>query len=118
MASKVQRIELRQFYDANIHCPFCGAKVMLGRAEGDEAGSMIGTPCEHTLFIGHHVDLEYRSRLFNEHLGLTDEDDLHGENIDEITDRVTLADAIKIVCQPMPNSGAEAYVGFAIPGEE
>jgi hypothetical protein len=113
MSLPIQRVVLRQFYNVNIHCPFCGAKVVFGAEEGSDAGTMVGLPCAHTLFIGHDVDLEYRSPAFNEHLGLKADEDLHGDNIDELTDRVTLQDAVKIVGLPRPNAGAGSYVGFA-----
>jgi hypothetical protein len=114
MPSAIQRIVLRHFSGVNIHCPFCGSKVLLGDEEGGAAGSMVGTPCAHTLFVGHDVDLEYRSEEFNRHLGLDTNEDIHGEQIDNLTDEVTLPDAIKIVIEPRPNAGANSYIGFAI----
>lgn len=114
MPAKIQRIVLRQFYDRSIHCPFCGSKVVLGSEEGHEAGSIIGSPCEHTLFIGHDIDLEYRSPAFDQNIGLDSGADLNGENIDEITDQVTLPDAIKVVGVPRPHAGGNSYVGFAV----
>lgn len=114
MPSAIQRIFLRHYSGGSIHCPFCGSKVLLGTSEGEGAGSMVGTACAHTLFVGHDVDLEYRSETFNLHLGLDPGKDLNGAQIDELTDGVTLPDAIKIVIEPRPNAGANVYAGFAV----
>jgi hypothetical protein len=111
----IQRVELNTFYDASIYCPFCGAKVadMEAAASGEKAHN----PCRHTLFIAHDEGFEYRSPRFDEKLGLvnvTDEDiDLSEKGIDELTDEVAMADAIKFASYVGPPSGFGSYVGFA-----
>ena len=69
MSKKIQRVELNKFYNASIHCPFCGVKII--DTEAAESGADPTNPCPHTLFVAHDEGFEYRSPRFDENLGLT-----------------------------------------------
>ena len=55
--SMLQRVELNTFYYVDLHCPFCGQKVV-------NYGSEVFEPklisCQHTIFIASDHGLEYR----------------------------------------------------------
>jgi hypothetical protein len=113
MADNIQKIELNTFYEAPVHCPFCGV-----RPVSDE---QVVTPCPHTLFVAHDEGFEYRSDRFNENLHLTGlTDDEVREMVDEteygfdgFTGRVVLPDAIKVAAYVGAPSGFGSYIGFA-----
>ncbi len=116
MSKTIQRVELNTFYYVPIHCPFCGTRV--ANYDGDEPEL---SPCEHTLFIAHDVDFEYRSSRFDENLKLVgvDNDDVADqfgddwEGIDDLTNKVTLPDSVKFAAYVGPPSGEGSYYGFA-----
>ncbi|NMF90978.1 hypothetical protein [Aromatoleum petrolei] len=117
MLSPIQRTELRTYYYTPVHCPFCGTRVM-GADPADETRI---TACAHTLFIAHDTAFEYRSERFDRHLdldGLTDEEveerwsGAEG-GVDGFTNRVTLADAIKVAAYAPAPSAYGSYYGFA-----
>lgn len=117
MTHSIQRIDLKTFYYTPVHCPFCGTRVM-GADPADETRI---TACPHTLFIAHDMAFEYRSNRFDNHLnlnGLTDqevEERWLGETggIDGFTNRISLADAVKVAAYAPAPSAYGSYYGFA-----
>jgi hypothetical protein len=120
MSNKIQRVELRKFYYASIHCPFCGVKVI--DREAAESDPDPTNPCPHTLFVADDEGFEYRSPRFDENRGLTntpDEDiELPDKGIDGLTDELTVTDAIKFASYAGAPSLLGFYVGFAPLKEE
>jgi hypothetical protein len=110
MSNKIQRIELNKFYDVDIHCPFCGQKV-IDYPDGDL------NACKHTLFIAHDMGLEYRSQLFEQNLGISgienDDIQLPEHGWDGLTDQVSVTDAIKFASYVGAPSGSGTYIGFS-----
>ena len=117
MKRKIQRVELNQFYDTSIFCPFCGKKVV--DMDAGEAGEEATHPCVHTLFVSHDEGFEYRSTRFDQAMtieGAGDEAVMGSdtfENMDAFTDRVEVEDGIKFASYVGPPSGFGSYVGFA-----
>ena len=117
MSQKIQRIEL-SLTNIPIHCPFCGQRV-LGYATSTEESLQENqiNPCHHTLFIAHDEGFEYRSARFNDEMGLPEDNDtfpdIGEESYDSFTDKVTIADAVKVASYVPAPSGFGAYVGFA-----
>lgn len=113
--SEIQRVELQEYYDISIFCPFCGQKVV--DMEAAEEGQEMNKPCPHTLFIAHDEAFEFRSQNFDENRGVVDvsEDDIEfpETGIDGFTDRVTIVDSVKFAAYVGPPSGFGSYVGFA-----
>lgn len=117
MTHAIQRTELKIFYYTPVHCPFCGTRVM-GADPVDETRI---TACPHTLFIAHDMAFEYRSERFNTNVhlnGLTDREVeerwlAEAGGVDGLTDKVTLADAIKVAAYEPAPSPYGSYYGFA-----
>lgn len=117
MQAVIQRTELRTYYYTPVHCPFCGTRVM-GADPVDETRI---TACPHTLFIAHDTAFEYRSTRFDQDMkltGLSDQEvDARGLDaeggIDAFTNRVGVADAIKIAAYAPEPSPYGSYYGFA-----
>jgi len=117
MKHPIQRTELKTFYYTPVHCPFCGVRVM-GADPADETRI---TACPHTLFIAHDMAFEYRSKRFNENLNLTGLSDKEVEErwlieeggVDGLTNKVNLADAIKVAAYEPEPSPYGSYYGFA-----
>lgn len=117
MNNAIQRTELKTYYYTPVHCPFCGTRVM-GADPVDETRI---TACPHTLFIAHDTAFEYRSERFDQNLDLTGLSDeavelrWQGEEggVDGMTNRVTLADAIKVAAYAPAPSAYGSYYGFA-----
>ncbi|HEX8988179.1 MAG TPA: hypothetical protein VF816_09465 [Rhodocyclaceae bacterium] len=117
MKNAIQRTELKTFYYTPVHCPFCGKRVM----GGDPVDETRITACPHTLFIAHDAAFEYRSERFDKNLeleGLSEtevEARWFGEEggIDGLTNKVTLADAIKVAAYEPEPSAYGSYYGFA-----
>lgn len=117
MSQLIQRTELKTFYYTPVHCPFCGVRVM-GADPQDETRI---TACPHTLFIAHDTAFEYRSARLDKNLefdGLSEREieakwheDEHG--IDGLTDKVSVADAIKVAAYAPAPSAYGSYYGFA-----
>lgn len=117
MTNAIQRTELKTFYYTPVHCPFCGTRVM-GADPVDETHI---TACPHTLFIAHDTAFEYRSERFDRNLqldGLSDQEvearwQEEADGVDGLTNRVTLADAIKVAAYAPAPSAYGSYYGFA-----
>lgn len=117
MSHLIQRTELKTFYYTPVHCPFCGVRVM-GADPDDETRI---TACPHTLFIAHDTAFEYRSERLDQNLRLSgmSEQDIEarwladGQGIDGLTDKVSLADAIKVAAYAPAPSAYGSYYGFA-----
>ena len=117
MKPAIQRTELRTYYYTPVHCPFCGTRVM-GADPADETRI---TACPHTLFIAHDTAIEYRSPRFDENVSLKGLSDQEVEarwkqdegGVDGFTDRVTVADAIKVAAYEPEPSAYGSYYGFA-----
>lgn len=72
--------EFSDMDDDRIDCPFCGHMLFPGQKAAAETGwEWMGDVCRHTLFLAVDISafsgFEYRSKLFNEHLGLPDSND-------------------------------------------
>ena len=117
MQTAIQRTELKTYYYTPVHCPFCGVRVM-GADPVDETRI---TACPHTLFIAHDTAFEYRSGRFDEHFDLAGLSEQEVEQrwlgqeggIDGFTNKVTLADAIKVAAYAPAPSAYGSYYGFA-----
>lgn len=117
MINAIQRTELKTHYYTPVHCPFCGTRVM-GADPDDETRI---TACPHTLFIAHDTAIEYRSARFDRNLELDGLSDREVEErwrrerggVDGLTDRVRLADAIKVAAYAPSPSAYGSYYGFA-----
>lgn len=108
---KIQRIELNKIYDCDVHCLFCGAKVI----DYQDSENPIH-PCVHTLFVASDEGFEYRSDLFNQLVKdqkIPDDNDENFDGYDAMTDLVEVTDSIKVAQYVGPPSGFGAYVGFA-----
>ena len=113
--SKMQRVELCTFYDVDIHCPFCGQKVVNYGSDGSEPGV---TPCIHTVFSASDEGFDYRSPEFNEFFKLAEDDDIDVDelgfaHIDAMTDAFEAVDGVKFAQYVGPPGGLGGYVGFA-----
>lgn len=115
MAKNIQRVELLEHYDASIHCPFCGSKVINMSADG--VTEQVCNPCDHTLFVATDEGFEYRVQRFDENVGIAGltAEQVEGSSIgcDELTDRCTISDSVKFASYVGAPSGLGAYVGFA-----
>ncbi|WP_068637620.1 hypothetical protein [Thauera butanivorans] len=117
MPGLIQRTELKTFYYTPVHCPFCGVRVM-GADPEDETRI---TACPHTLFIAHDTAFEYRSERLDENLrlnGLSEREikakwNEDAGGIDGFTDKISLADAIKVAAYAPAPSAYGSYYGFA-----
>ncbi len=117
MNKTIQRTELKTFYYTPVHCPFCGTRVM-GADPADETRI---TACLHTLFIAHDTAFEYRAERFDRNLNLNGLSEKEVEErwlreeggVDALTNRVTLADAIKVAAYAPAPSAYGSYYGFA-----
>lgn len=117
MQNAIQRTELKTYYYTPVHCPFCGTRVM-GADPVDETRI---TACQHTLFIAHDTAFEYRSERFDRHLSLNGLSEKEVEEcwlreeggVDAFTDRITLADAVKVAAYAPAPSAYGSYYGFA-----
>jgi hypothetical protein len=112
--SKMQRVELCTFYDIDLHCPFCGQKVVNYGSNGSEPGV---TPCLHTVFSASDEGFDYRCPEFNAFFKLDEEDDvdvdeLGFDHIDAMTDAFEAVDGIKFAQYVAPPGGIGGYVGF------
>ena len=110
MKPLIQRFQT-DHYDQPVFCPACGHKVV---AYGETEAKV--SPCPHTLFVAHDEGFEYRSPMFDDLMG-TDgvaSDDINtGEGgVDDFTDKVPLANSLKIASYVPPPGGFGAYVGF------
>ena len=120
----IQNIDLTEFYDVNIHCPFCGDKVIDFGAENSEEAA--GTfPCKHTLYIASDEAWEYQSETFNKHLGLVgvdlnevgwDKDGLPEQykdlSIFELIEQIKIPDSLNISQHVGPPAMMVGYIGF------
>ena len=121
----IQNIDLRDFYDANIHCPFCGDKVIdYGVKDPDEAGVF---PCRHTLYVSSEEAWEYQSETFNKHLDLEgidlNEDGLPEQYKDlisnfELIEQIKIPDSINISQHVGPPAMMVGYIGFYLMHED
>lgn len=114
MNEKIQRFELNTHYDATLHCPFCGQKILDVKDYETEENPL--NPCPHTLFFAHDEALEYSTDLFEQNLGvsnLTGEDFAPENGWDDLTNQVSVTDSIKFACYVGMPSGYGSYLGFA-----
>lgn len=97
----MQRVEIKDSDNLNIHCPFCGALAIT--SDGVKS-------CEHTLFLAaDEGGFEYLSPR----LDFDADVDFGEQNMDEFTDAIEFPDAIKFaIYQPAP-SFFGSYVAFA-----
>jgi hypothetical protein len=106
-----------------ISCPICALQVYPGDEVDDWTFDPSTGVCEHTLFVGTDTGFEYRSSLFNQHMGLVDdqesepdlpksaEDDFLG--YDDFTSKVSLPGSIKFASYMGAPSFFGVYHGFA-----
>jgi hypothetical protein len=119
--TKMQRVEMCTFYDVDIHCPFCGQKVLNQGIDGSDPGI---TVCPHTDFVASDHGFEYRSPAFNAFFNLSSDEidvdceELGFEHIDEMTDAFNVVDGVKFAQYVGPPSGLGGYVGFSPAGNE
>lgn len=116
MNRTIQRTELKTFYYTPVHCPFCGTRVM-GADPEDETRI---TACAHTLFIAHDSAFEFRTERLDRNLDITGLSEqelelrwLDAGGVDGFTDKVTLADSVKIAAYAPAPSAYGSYYGFA-----
>ena len=108
-------IEIEGLFLSDIYCMFCGKKVIQVEDEGFDVDYH---PCAHTLFIANDAGFQYRSELFDKHMGITgvddetifDLDDFAG--IDFFTDKCSLSNSLKFSGYDPPPSSHGAYIGF------
>ena len=108
---KTQRFEINKHYDCDVHCLFCGQKVIDYQDSDDPVH-----PCAHTLFVANDEGFEYRSDRFDQLVkaqNIPDENDDAFDGYDAMTDMIEAADSIKVAQYVGPPSGLGAYVGFA-----
>lgn len=108
---KIQRVELNKFYDADVHCLFCGQKVIDYQDMDNPT-----RPCAHTLFVANDEGFEYRSERFDQIVreqNIPDEESDDFEGRDTMTDMIEVVDGIKVASYVGPPSGMGVYVGFA-----
>lgn len=118
--SKIQRVELHTFYDVDLHCPFCGQKVVNYGSDGSDPGVK---PCAHTVFSASDEGFDYRSDEFDSFFNLNsddevDFDELGFDNIDDMTDAFETVDGVKFAQYVGPPGGIGGYVGFATKHED
>lgn len=107
----IQRVELNKYYDSDVHCIFCGKKVVNYQDDTNPV-----QPCEHTLFVASDEGFDYRSKRFDEMVieqNILDDSSAEFEGYDHMTDLVQADDAIKIAQYVGAPSGMGSYVGFA-----
>ena len=107
----------------SVVCPFCSFQIL----PGDEDEGFEFDPdtcvCEHTLFVATDCGFEYRSSLFNHHMGLPDDqdsepdlpvdDDDNSMNYDAFTSKVRIPESVKIASYTPAPGCLGAYFGFA-----
>ena len=96
--------------DDRVCCPFCGHTLYPGSKTAAETGwEWVGVACQHTLFFAidgpEFSGFEYRSKLFNEHLGLPDSDDAEvripvDESCDGLRTHLTVQEIIEKINLP------------------
>jgi hypothetical protein len=105
-----------------VRCPFCGFVTNPGYGEGTEGWQFDPETCvcEHTLFVATDSGFEYRSRTFNEHMGLLDDQELVSSRVegnttgyDGMTSRVSIPGSVKIAQYEPGASFSGLYHGFA-----
>jgi len=105
-----------------VGCPFCGCMTYPGN--GQTAEEWIFDPqtcvCEHTLFVATDMGFEYRSKRFNQHMGLVDNKDSEPElpkdnegSYDGFTSGICIPGAVKYACYTAAPGCLGAYCGFA-----
>jgi hypothetical protein len=115
---KIYRVEMREFYDHSLFCPFCGQKVLDFSSSDDD----LLKSCAHTLFSATDEGFNYRSERFNKLVveqGIPDEDD--GEEFmgyDDMTDCLDVTDGVKFAQYVGAPGGLGGYLGFAPIKEE
>jgi len=116
---KIQRVELNKQYDINISCPFCGQLVYdQENPDAEDIFDML-KPCPHTLFFAHDLELEFRSKIFDEIKGIAGitSDDICSadsfENWDSYTDDLDINDAVKFAMYVQAPSCYGSYIGFS-----
>lgn len=106
-----------------ITCPFCSFQIYPGdQVEGWVFEQSNGV-CEHTLFFATDAGFEYRSPLFNQHMGLPNNQESEpeilknddGETVgyDAFTSKVSIPGAVKFASYAGAPSFFGAYYGFA-----
>ena len=96
----MQKIEINEWGDIEIYCPFCGTKVW--SEDGIET-------CPHILFHACDEGFEFIRDGLDFEEAFEEQDDL---SIDEFTDKLEIPDAIKLALyQPAP-SFFGAYIAF------
>jgi hypothetical protein len=102
-----------------VKCPFCGCETYPGDKSEEWAFDPQTCVCEHTLFVATDDGFEYRSKRFNEHMGLPDNqesepglpDDIDG-GYDGFTSNVRIPGAVKYACYTPAPGCLGAYFGF------
>lgn len=112
----MQRYERTDFYDAPVHCVFCGQLVSWS---GDDPGI---AACEHTVFMADDVGFHILSEGAMQKLsGLGATVNVSGGEIDvesdlsndELTDLLTFSDGLKVASYSGPPGRFGFYIGFA-----
>src|SRR5262245_56743733 len=110
---EVQSVEINAF-DAPLHCPFCGAKVINIDAEAPE-GAL--NPCPHTLFIATDAGFDYRSPRIEKQLALLNIDDVEYELPDggytELAGQLGIHDTIVVESFAPAPFGFASYIALA-----
>lgn len=101
-------------------CPVCGFVACPGADDPDWQFDPESGVCGHTLFVATDHGFSYRSRIYNAHMGLPDDQDPEpclgdgdASNLDAYTSRVGIPGAVKIAAYAPAPSFFGVYYGFA-----
>lgn len=116
--STIQVIEQEQWEP--VVCPFCGFVCYPGADDEEWQFDRETSVCDHTLFVATDYGFEYRSHVYNAHMGFPDNQDAeprlpdeYAANYDAFTSRVAIPGAVKISAYTPAPSFMGIYYGFA-----
>ena len=116
----IQNIELNKCDNVNIHCPFCGKRVLEQDGDMSKALEETFSPCQHTLFFAHDFDLYYRSDAFDQKMetkgqtvyDIEENDDFDGW--DSFTANIPIENGIRVAMYQGAPSFYGSYLGFSV----
>ncbi len=112
VSKTIQRVEITK-HEIPIHCPFCGVETY----KPASADYLAIVKCEHLLFYAHDMEIEYRSKRFDDSMGIAglsgEEIPMNDKGVDGFTDNVNIQDAVKFAFYQGAPSFYGTYVGYA-----